>query len=69
MRTLLLWCGRLAGSLGILLSAIAIAARLAGMYTISQFQSGTVLQAGLAAMLVGCLGYLAAIAENERRDL
>jgi len=64
---LLLWTGRVGGALGIVLCAVAVLARLRNVYGIAGFQVGTVLLAGMAAMLVGCLGYLAALAERPRR--
>jgi hypothetical protein len=36
------------------------------VYNLAGFQIGTLLLAGVAAMLVGCLGYLAFIAERPR---
>ena len=66
MSKLLLWVGRIGGSAGVALSVIAVLARVLGMYNLAGFQMGTVLLAGMAAMLVGCLGYLAAIAERGR---
>jgi hypothetical protein len=64
---LLLWIGRIGGAVGVLLCVIAVLARIRGMFGLAGFQVGTVLLAGMAAMLVGCLGYLAAIAEFRRR--
>lgn len=61
METSLLWIGRLAGVLGVLLCLIAIGARLTGAFWIAGFQAGTVLQAGMAAMLLGCLAHLAVL--------
>jgi hypothetical protein len=59
--------GRIGGAVGVLLCVIAVLARIRGMFGLAGFQVGTVLLAGMAAMLVGCLGYLAAIAEIRRR--
>ena len=67
MESLLLWIGRLGGIAGVLLSAVAVLVRLRGVYSVAGFQVGTLLLAGMAAMLAGCLGYLAAIAERSRR--
>ena len=66
MEKLLLWIGRLGGIVGVILCAVALVARLRGVYNVAGFQVGTFLLAGVAAMLVGCLGYLAAIAERPR---
>ena len=46
--------------------AIAIVVRFRGMYTLAGFQVGTLFLAGIAAMLAGCLGYLALLAERPR---
>lgn len=58
METSLLWIGRLAGVLGVLICLIAVGARLAGAFWIAGFQAGTLLQAGIAAMVLGCLAHL-----------
>jgi hypothetical protein len=64
MRPILLWTGRVAGTAGVCMMAVAAAARFAGSYWIGGFQAGTVLQAGIAAMLIGCLAYAAVVAED-----
>jgi hypothetical protein len=71
MAKLLLWIGRTGGVAGVLMCLIAVLTRARGMYSLAGFQVGTVLLAGMAAMLVGCLGYVAALAERgrDRRDL
>ena len=61
---MLLWIGRLGGVVGVLLSAAAVLARFRGTYNLAGFQVGTLLLAGIAVMLVGCLGYLASMAER-----
>jgi cell division protein FtsX len=66
VQKLLLWIGRLGGIIGVILCAVAILARLRSVYNVAGFQVGTFLLAGVAAMVVGCLGYLAAIAERPR---
>jgi hypothetical protein len=66
LETLLLWIGRLGAAAGLVICAIAVVGRLRGVYNLAGFQIGTLLLAGIAAMLVGCLGYLAAIAERPR---
>jgi hypothetical protein len=67
MENLLLWIGRLGGIAGIAITVIAVVARLQGTYMLGGFQIGTLLQAGIAAMVAGCLGYTAALAERPRR--
>jgi hypothetical protein len=67
MDKLLLWVGRLAGLIGVVLSVAAFAGRVTGTWAIGGFQIGTVLQAGVAAMVLGCLAYCANLAERARR--
>jgi hypothetical protein len=56
METLLLGIGRLAGAIGVLACLIAIGARLAGFFWVAGLQTSTLFQAGMAAMILGCLG-------------
>ena len=64
MQVLLRWAARIAGLIGIAAMAIAVIGRVAGLDWFGAFQVGTVLQAGMAAALVACLAYLAALAER-----
>jgi len=64
MEELLVWIGRLAGVAGVALCVVAVVARLVGAYWLGGFQVGTLLQVGVAAMVLGCLGYLAALTER-----
>jgi hypothetical protein len=64
MHGMLLWIGRVVGLLGVGLSAVAIAARVTGSYQLGSFQALTVLQAGTTAMVMGCLAYVASLAER-----
>jgi hypothetical protein len=67
MIELLKWSARAAGLLGVVLVAASVAVRLAGSYSFGSFQVGTVMQAGMAAMLFACLAYLAIMAERPLR--
>jgi hypothetical protein len=58
MEPLLLWVGRLAGLAGVLVCAVAVVVRLSGAYWLAGFQVGTLLLAGMAVMLMGCLSFL-----------
>ena len=58
METLLLWGGRVAGTIGALICIVAIAARLSGQFFVLTMQTGTLLLAGMAMMLMGCVGLL-----------
>lgn len=64
MTALLRWIGRLSGLAGVLACAVAVLARMAGSYVIGGFQVGTLLLAGIAAMLVACLSYLVLLVER-----
>lgn len=66
MNNLLRWTARSAGVIGALLCLVSFVARLAGVWTIGGFQVGTVLQAGMAAMILGCLAYLAVLVDGAR---
>jgi len=67
MREMLLWVGRIAGLLGVVLAVIAVALRLGGSYQLGHFQSITILLAGNSAMVAACLAYIAAVAESGPR--
>ncbi|HYN76587.1 MAG TPA: hypothetical protein VES73_02195 [Lamprocystis sp. (in: g-proteobacteria)] len=65
MAGIFLTVGWLAGAVGVLLTLVAAVGRLAGLYWIASYQAGTILLAGMALMLVGCLGFLAALASQR----
>ena len=67
MESLLLWIGRLAGAAGVLIVLAAVVARAGGSYVVGGLQVGTLLQAGIAAMVLGCLAYVAHLAERPPR--
>jgi hypothetical protein len=58
MNDTMLWIGRAAGVVGLLLCAVAVVARVTGLFFLAGYQVGTVLQAGTAAMIAGCLAFL-----------
>lgn len=66
MENLLLWVGRLAGLIGVVLCACAFVGRLTGTWSLGGFQIGTMLQVGIAGMVLGCLAYCANLAERAR---
>jgi len=47
--------GRLLGLAGVLITLMSMGARLLGHYFVAGFQIGTLFQAGLGAMMAGCL--------------
>jgi len=65
MEALQLWAARIAGVAGVVLSLVAVFARLAGKFWVGSVQTGTLLQAGVAAMVAGCLAYVALLAERS----
>ena len=62
---LLRWAARIAGVIGVVLTAVAGLSRLSGRYEVGNFQALTVLQAGTTVMVLSCLLYLASIAERR----
>jgi hypothetical protein len=66
MDDLLLLIGRSAGIVGALISAVAGATRATGAYALGNFQAGTLLLVGMAAMMVGCLCFLTVLTNRER---
>jgi len=58
MHKLLLSIGRLAGVVGVLVAALAGTVRLTGRYELVGFEVGTLLIAGVAAMVFACLCFL-----------
>ena len=67
MAQLLTWVGRLAGCLGVVVCAIALTTRLTGAWAVAGVSIGTLLQLGIASMILGCLAYGARLAEFRER--
>lgn len=61
MDKLLLSLGRLAGVVGVLIVALAGTMRVTGSYALGGFDLGTLLIAGIAAMVFACLCFLTAL--------
>jgi len=57
--------GWIAGVVGVLLCVVGVAFRLTGAYWIGSFQAGTLLQAGIAAMVFGCFCLLAVLTRQQ----
>jgi len=68
MNNALLWLGRGAGVIGALVCAVAIVARVAGKYWLAEFQVGTLLLAGSAAMIAGCFCLLWTLTQGAGKD-
>jgi len=69
MDDFLLWIGRVSGIAGVLVSAIAAVTRGTGAYSLGNFQAGTLLMVGIAAMMVACLCLLTVLTNRERARL
>jgi len=67
MNTVLLRGGQSVGLLGILLMLVSVYARFAGRFTFGGYQTGTLLLAGMGAVVVGCFLLLWTIAERAQR--
>jgi len=63
----LLALGRLAGFLGMILTLASGIARLAGMHWIGKFETLTVLQGGIAGMILGCFCLLFVLTKDIGR--
>ena len=67
MHGLLVWIARVAAIGGVGMMLLAAGGRLSGAYWMAGFQTGTLLQAAMAMMLVACLAYVAALVEFRQR--
>ena len=63
MAQLLTWIGRLAGCLGVVVCAVALMTRLTGSWAVAGVSIGTLLQLGMASMILACLAYGARLVE------
>lgn len=66
MDGLLLWLGRAAGAGGAALCVAVGLARVAGHYWIAGFQTGTLMQAGIAGMVFGSFCLLVLLTRRSR---
>ena len=60
----LLSIGRLAGVVGVLMAAVAAIRRVTGHYDLAGLGVGTLLVAGVAAMVFACLCFLAVLTNS-----
>ena len=65
MDDVLLWIGRAAGIVGVVVSVVAGVSRGMGAYVLGNFEAGTLLLVGMAAMIAGCLCFLAVLTNRE----
>lgn len=62
----LLLIGRAAGAAGAVLSTVSVGARVSGQYFLGGIHVGTLLLGGVAAMVLGCLCFLAVLTARSR---
>ena len=67
MKGALVLFGRVVGAIGVAICVLASFARITGHYTLGSYQAGTLLLAGIAAMVAGCLALLWAMSSRESR--
>lgn len=67
MEMLLMWIARIGGLAGTAVALAAIAVRLSGNYWLGGVAASTLLLGGIALMTLGCLAYLAHLAEGAPR--
>jgi len=65
MHGLLIWIGRVAGLVGAAAVGGAVLLRLAGVWHLGMLQIGTLLNVGIAAMVLGTWAYAASLAERN----
>ena len=66
MNAMLLMLGRLAGLVGVVACVAAVLLRLAGRYYLGMVGTGSVLQGGMAALLIACFCLLLALVSRQR---
>jgi hypothetical protein len=64
MRSLIMLVARGSGLIGLLLCLVSGFSRVAGSFWLGGMQTGTVLSAGTALMVLACLAYLAILVEK-----
>ena len=62
---LLLWIGRIAGLVGLATAGCAVVMRASGLWYLGSLSLGTLLNAGVAAMVLGTWAYAASLAEKR----
>ena len=68
MNDMLLWGGRGAGVIGLLLCVAGVGGRVSGQYWLGPFQVGTLLLAGTSAMIAGCFCLLVLLTRRTGGD-
>ena len=63
MKTILLWIGRLAGLVGVVVFVVSLGLRLSGAFFLGGIPTGTLFNAGVGAMVLSCLAYLSQLVE------
>jgi hypothetical protein len=67
MDWLLVWIGRVAGLIGLVVAAVALVARLTGAFWVVGFQVGTIFMAGIAGLTLGCFCMLVVLTRSRQR--
>jgi hypothetical protein len=65
MFSLLIWIGRVAGLVGLASTVCAVLMRATGAWYLGGLSLGTLLNAGVAAMVLGTWAYAASLAERR----
>lgn len=65
---LLIWVGRVAGLIGLAAVGGSVMLRASGSWYLGGLQLGTLMNAGVAAMVLGTWAYAASLAEGKRPD-
>jgi hypothetical protein len=68
MEALLLWIGRVAGISGAVVCGLAGGIRLTGQHWFGGFQLATLLEAGMALMVLACLCFLTLLTDRSMRS-
>lgn len=67
MDKLALLVARASGLVGLVVTLVAVVARLTGNHVVARFESVTLLGGGTSAMVLACLAYLYVLAEHRTR--
>ncbi len=66
MMKLLLWVGRTGGLVGVALVVVAVLTRAAGQWHLGSMSVGSLLEGGVASMVLAVLAYTASMADRPR---
>lgn len=69
MEMLLMWSGRLAGIAGVVVCVLSGLMRVGGRYVWGGYELLTLMQAGMAGMILGSFCILVALTMRPKRDI